>query len=213
MKVHDLAAALIATVLAIPVHAAPSVHPDPAGPILMDGTCEDAAWQSAGFHEIGVGARLRFAANEDFVYLCIEAPPESFANVDLYILNDTSVHNLHASAQLGERVKSETGWPDFRWWNHSGWTANWLPYVGRRVDNGRALPPFGFAPGREFQIARSKFPGSEWRLMVHVHELATANGMDGEARYPAHASEDDPNTWARLVMSVAPATSSLGEVR
>jgi len=208
MTTFDLAAATIAAFLAIPAQAAPVVHPSPAGPILMDGNCDDAAWQRAGVQDIGAGARLRFAASADFVYVCIEAPPESFANADLYIFDGTSVYNLHASAQLGERVKSEDGWPDYQWWNHHGWAANWLPYVGRRVENGRDVPRFRFAAGREFQIARSKFAGSEWRLMIDVHELATESGMNGEARYPALAREEDPQTWARLVIPGAPPNMS-----
>lgn len=211
MKTFDLAAAVTAAFLSTPAEAAPILHANAAGPILMDGNCDDAAWQRAGVQDIGAGARLRVTASDDFVYICIEGPPESFTNVDLYILNGTSVYNLHASAALGERIRSDDGWPAYQWWNHHGWTANWLPYLGRRVENGREVARFAFAAGREFQIARSKFPSSEWRVMVDVHELATDTGMDGEARYPALAREDDPNSWARLVISGAPRNAGVWE--
>jgi hypothetical protein len=198
MRHFYLAASAVAAFLAVPLQAAPVIHADPAGPILVDGSCEDAVWQAATRHEIGLEATVSFVANNDFLYVCVEAPAKSYANVDLYFLSGTLLHNLHASAQLGERLKSPSGWPEFQWWNQKGWTANWLAYVGPRTENGRQLPPFRFAPGREFQIARSKFPGTELRLMLHVHELATETGMQGEVRYPARAREEDPQSWTTL---------------
>lgn len=182
-------------------NAAPMIDADPAGPVLMDGKCSDATWQSAKAHALGNETRIRFAADENFLYVCLEPPLNSFANVDIYVQHGGAIHNLHASAQLGERTKSDSAWPDYQWWNQRGWAANWLPYVGRRPDGDRSRPPFGFVDGREFQIERSKFPGSTLQLMVHVHELATPAGMSGEERFPTAANEDAPQTWIALRMT------------
>lgn len=169
-----------------------------AGPVLMDGACADASWKAAQAHALGHGAAARFLADRDFLYVCVDAPADSYANVDLYLRHGGRLYNLHASAQLGERVRAEAGWPDFQWWNHQGWAANWLPFRGMRRDGETARAQFGFPAGREFQIARARFPGDRLELMVHVHELATPDGLTGEGRFPAAAKEDDPGSWVTL---------------
>lgn len=178
--------------------APPVIKPDRAGPVLMDGACTDRTWQTARAYPLAHGASIRFAANRDFLYVCVDPPAGSFANVDLYIRHDGKLYNLHSSAQLGERVKGEAGWPDWQWGNNLGWTSNWLPWRGIRQDGGQARPRFDTVPGREMQIARTKFPKRTFDLMVHVHELATPAGMIGEDRFPAGAHDDDPASWARL---------------
>jgi hypothetical protein len=178
--------------------APPTITPDRAGPVLMDGACADRTWQEARAYPLADGASVRFAADREFLYICVTPPPESYANVDLYIGHGDGIDNLHASAQLGERRKGAAGWPDYQWWNHRGWAANWTPFTGMRLEGERPRARFGFVPGREFQIARSKYPRPTLGIMVHVHELATPAGPTGEARFPAGASDDAPGSWARL---------------
>lgn len=178
--------------------APPAITPDRAGAVLVDGACTDRTWQAARAYTLAHGASVRFAANRDFLYICVTPPAESYANVDLYLRHAGGIDNLHASAQLGERMKGAAGWPDYQWWNHRGWAANWTPYTGMRLEGERPRVRFGFVPGREFQIARNKYPGRTLDLMVHVHELATPAGLTGEAFFPAGARDDDPRSWARL---------------
>ena len=176
------------------------IKPDRAGQVLMDGACTDPTWQNARAYPLEHGATVRFAANRDFLYICVTPPANSYANVDLYLRHAGGIDNLHASAQLGERTMGASGWPDYQWWNHRGWAANWTPYTGLRLDGERPRVRFGFVPGREFQIARSKYPDRTLDVMVHVHELATPDGPTGETHFPAGAREGDPANWARLLL-------------
>lgn len=180
--------ALLMTTAAAPISA------DKASAILVDGKCTDATWRRARSHDMGQGATVKFAADRDFVWLCIIPPPESFGSVDVY-LRDTAgaLHNLHSSAQLGERLRGADGWPGWTWWNNRDWYGNPV-YTYRKRDG-----EFGFRPseGREMQIARSRFPGRTWTLMIDLQAIGPNNV---QTMFPAGAKVDDPSTWATLTL-------------
>lgn len=183
---------LPAALLALAAAAPAPIQADSAGPILVDGSCADAGWAKARRHDLGHGATLRVAADANHVWLCVDPPAESYATVDLYLRDGQgAVHNLPASAQLGERVRGVGGWPDYSWWNNSGWYANPVEFTGMR--DGRAQ--FRPSRGREMQIARRKFPGKSWTLMLEVRALGSAGA---EAVFPAGATQDDPASWATV---------------
>lgn len=185
---HLMPIALLALAAAAPA----PIKADKAGPILVDGSCDDAGWARAKAYELGHGATLRIAANADFLFLCVAPPAGSYSTVDVYLRDaDGRLHNLHASAQLGERVKDAAGWPDYDWWNNRDWYANPVEFTGMR--EGRAQ--FRTSRGREMQIARRKFPGGSWALMLEVRALGAANA---EAVFPAGAKESHPATWATV---------------
>ncbi|MFC3714037.1 hypothetical protein ACFOMD_15805 [Sphingoaurantiacus capsulatus] len=181
-----------AALLALAAAAPAPIKADKAASMLMDGHCTDAAWTRAKGHDIGHGANLKIAADADFVWLCVTPPAESYATADLYLVDKAgAIHNLHASAQLGERVKGASGWPDYVWGNNVGWYGNPVAFSGAREGRVQFTP----SKGRELQIARSKYPGDRWTLMLEVRALGAANT---ETVFPAGAKEDDTKTWVTV---------------
>lgn len=172
------------------------VTPKAAGPLLVDGRCTDAAWADAERRMLGHGTDVRFLADAHFVYVCVSPPADSFATLDLFFqTGDGQALNLHASAQLGERVKSGAAWPDFEWGNNARWTGNTNRYVDYDRERGRVR--FAYAEGRELQIDRSLLGRGVVPMMAVIQQIRTPDGM-ATLRFPANADEDNQATWGTL---------------
>ena len=77
--------------------------------------------------------------------------------------------NLHASAKLGERTGNNPAWPDWRWWNNEGWSANVARF--NAFEGERFLPDVA----KEFQIALTRLPAPGFRLSL---DLETPGGTE-----------------------------------
>jgi hypothetical protein len=114
--------------------------------------------------KIPSGARLHIKVSGAFVYVAVQFPARRSGFTDVYIASeDGSIHDLHASAKLGERQLHDGTWSEWRnWWNNQGWVAN--------VSQVESFEKRTFVPAdvREYQIERSRFVGREWRLMLDM---------------------------------------------
>jgi hypothetical protein len=64
---------------------------------------DDAEWRDAAVHELPGLARLHVKQSDGFVWLAIELTRSDNGSIDLYLApSDGSIHDLHASAKLGE---------------------------------------------------------------------------------------------------------------
>lgn len=135
-----------------------------------------------------------------FAALAVATGTRAPRPVDIFLEDAAGrVHQLHASAQIGERALADTLWgdwdnPAWRWGNHVDWIAN-----EAKVDSAQpAGLPFSAraypADGTEFQIRRSRFPGGRWRIRVDVG-LFSGNG--DTCTFPNGAGRG-PSTWAVL---------------
>ncbi|UXI68790.1 hypothetical protein [Tahibacter amnicola] len=107
---------------------------------------------------------LRITQHDGTVALCLHYTPPKSYGVDLFLAADDGViHNLHASAMLGERTVTDDAAPTWTWWNHHDWSASVA-----RVTDFRTLT-FAPAEATEFHIRRQRFPGRHWRLRLDVH--------------------------------------------
>ena len=183
--------ALVAFFVALTASVAPA-------PILLDGRCDEPAWQSAASTDIGAGATLRAMADADHVYLCIALPPESQGTFDLYIATPSGAQTqLHVSAQTGERTRGENGWTeDLAFNNHVDWYAPPIPFEGMsRNAEGQLRPDFANVASRELQLRRTRFDGDAWRFMLEVRRL-TADNLP--TTFPAASNPDNVETWSTL---------------
>jgi len=150
-------------------------------------------WSDAAEVKMPRGARLYIKLSGDFVYVAVQFPATRSGFTDLYIApEDGSIHDLHASAKLGERQLHDGKWPEWRnWWNNRGWAAN--------VSQVESFEKRTFVPAdvREYQIERSRFVGREWRLMLDM-SIESQGGECAVARFPVSASGSNPEKWLRV---------------
>ena len=116
------------------------------------------------------------------------------------------IHELHVSAQLGEKVLPATGEaPPFRF----GYTSDWYANEQRRdMQEGERLQKEGKNPieimiataypadGIEFAIRRSKLPGPRW--LMRLGASAIESGKPGWLVHPAGTQERATDGWQVL---------------
>jgi predicted alpha/beta superfamily hydrolase len=168
--------------------------------ILLDTICDGKEWAKASRTRLNETSELLAAQDAAAIYLCVTLPPESYGTTDLYVIgaNAGAPTNLHASAQIGERIKGDAGWPDWVFGRHSGWYSPPVALSEAKIVEGQSRPRLTFtnAGGREIAIEKAKFGGGPWRFMIEVRSL----GADkrGSLNFPANGKPDDPSTWASL---------------
>jgi len=190
---------------------APVRVPDWSGrPILTDGVFSPGEWDDALAVQVQPGLQLLLKESGDFVFLGLKYSPFVLSIVDLFISPDgKSVHHLHVSAQLGERLLNETPGldddPEFIWGDTTGWYANevrWsekkvqaLMKEGKKRDEAQEAAVYRY-DGFEFQIRRSKFASDEWRI-----RLETPMPPDwSPVVFPAGTVPGSTRGWLTLVL-------------
>jgi hypothetical protein len=166
-------------------------HVPKGRPVLIDGKLEKGEWVDSRVKDLPGLARVRVKRSEEYVFLAIELVSSDDGAVDLYLSPSPGrVYDLHSSAKLGERKLENGAWPEWSWWNNSGWVANIS-----RFDSVKQ-PYFLPTKVREFQISRARFPGKEWKMMVEVMTPAEPNWRT--VAYPPGAKNTDTNGWVML---------------
>ena len=176
-------------------------------PVLTDGLLEIEEWGDAFRFEIGQTAIVLVKEHRGHVFVGIDCGElgKPFS-MDLFLsAPGAGIHQLHASAQLGERVlgREEDEDPMWVWGNASGWYANEVrwnqPMAESLVAEGltrdeaqrRALFPY---EGFEFQVKRSKVPGDEWLMRF---EIRSSPDYDAPLVYPSGTAGRDTQGWLR----------------
>ncbi|KRA66292.1 hypothetical protein ASD79_03155 [Caulobacter sp. Root655] len=168
-----------------------------AGPILLDGRCDEPAWVKATPTVLGEGLSMLAVADRDTVTTCWRFPVQTLG-LDLYIEDaQGALHDLHISAQTGERTRTAQGWPEWTGFGqHHGWYAPPFAFSGFKTDDGGVRRiVFAPQPSRELQLTKARFGPGPWRVMVEAQVMTPDAKID---RYPAKAFPDDPATWGIL---------------
>src|SRR6202011_819812 len=159
IMLNSFALATSLFLLSLPPAATPgrdSVTVPQGRSVLLDGRVEETEWEDAKVVLIAHGLRLLLKHDSAYLYVAVlPAEPRTFG-VNLYLApSDTILPylNLHASAKLGERTGTRTSWPEWRWWNNTGWSANVARF--NSFERERFLPDVA----KEFQIALTRLPG------------------------------------------------------
>ena len=160
---------------------------------MIDGRIEPGEWSDAAEVKMPGNACLYLKSSGEFVYVAVRLPEGRSGFTDLYVVSkDSGIYDLHASAKLGERQLQNGKWLDWSdWWNNQGWVAN--------VSQVDSFEKRTFVPAnvREYQIKRSRFRGREWRLMLDM-SLESRGGEYKVVRFPASASDSNPENWLRV---------------
>lgn len=157
---------------------------------MVDGRCSEYTDARARTIPMRDGLVLHVLESDDAVWLCVPLPAESLGMLDLVVESEALERplNLHVSAQLGEwpegdAAKTPTGPDSPLWWNHQGWTANWLWFHGMQDDGKR--PNFAHAPARELQLSKQRFGPLPWKLSFSFMQVRGADGDMRDVQFPA----------------------------
>ena len=169
---------------------------------LFDGRCDQDEWKSATKFELPAQTSVYLMHDNDSLYVCAKGKAEDYAVIDIYVEHDKTgyLHNLHASAQLGERIFKGKEWSKSDRWNLKHWSGFWVPYAGRVESEDGLKPKFLKGTHREMQILRKKFSGDTWNIMISVSGVYQ-NEKSTSFSYPDKAVDTDKSTWATFSFS------------
>jgi hypothetical protein len=166
-----MAAALVTALpsrTGLPVAPVPALTVPTGRPALVDGHTDPGEWSDARVLAAAPGMQLYLKRDAEFLYVAVVRTEPALFGVNLYLRaspsSDAEVDylNLHASARLGERRGHAGAWPEWTWWNTTGWTASLTRAVS--FEERRFLPD----TAKEFQIRLDRLPGRAFALSVDV---------------------------------------------
>jgi ketosteroid isomerase-like protein len=178
-------------------------------PVLLDGLFSPGEWEDAEKIAIHQNVNLYLKRYGGHVFIGIKITPYKTSVVDMFISPDgESIHHLHTSAQIGERlVNKDSGpWdnPSFVWGYSVDWYANeirWdngkmedLMKKGKDRNEAQEMSYFTY-DGFEFQIRQSKFSSDQWLFRI---EVPMAPDFDKPVIYPSGTEMKSTKGWVRL---------------
>ncbi len=178
---------LLSYLLAISIAGAPVpvLEVRRGAPVTLDGRIDETEWRDAAMLPIAGGYRLYAKLAGDDLLLALRYPEPTFVGVDLYVDGpDGSLFNMHASAQLGQRVPEGEGWTAWNWGNNVGWHS----HVTERTPDRTS---FVAQQGREFRISRALLAWPQLRLRIALND-------ERSLVWPAGTGQRDASGWARL---------------
>jgi hypothetical protein len=196
-------ARMLALLLAVALPAAADAPPAlesrmTTTPVLLDGLCPEAEWRGAARVALDATHELMLMHDAEFAYACITGPADEHLTLDLYLLGTRKDPplNLHASAQVGERMRGAHGWPPYEWWNHRDWYSPAVPFTGVAGEGDERRPQFATGKPRELQVRRARFGDGPWRAMLAVGGKRAADGSWQPLVFPPGAKDDAPDGWS-----------------
>jgi hypothetical protein len=195
-----------------PVTADTIVVPPGVGtPVLTDGVFSDGEWDDAAQLHVNDSITVFFKQQNGHVFIGVLCPELTIPVFDLFFdPRGGEIHQLHLSAQLGERILNETSEdaedPAFVWGRTSDWYANEIRWDASELDRrvaagadrdaifGEVVFPY---EGAEFQIKHSKFGGESWRMRL---ETVWHGSYDDPHVFPPETSRRDSADWIVLIV-------------
>ncbi|MCK7592940.1 hypothetical protein [Pseudomarimonas salicorniae] len=170
---------------------------------LFDGRCDQEEWRPATVIDLPAGVSLRFMHDRHSLFVCAEGKAQDHTVIDIYIEDAATgrLHNLHASAQLGERVFNGDSWSESEFWNNRDWGGFWVPYAGQEETDSGPRTQFLKGSHREIQILRRRFAGESWNLMVVIGAVFREDGSAVRLSFPDDGVATDASTWRRIAFS------------
>jgi 3-oxoadipate enol-lactonase len=178
-------------------------------PVLLDGLFSPGEWEDAMKIDIHSNVHLYLKKYGGHVFIGIKVTPYRTSVVDMFISpNGESIHHLHTSAQICERIVNEDSgpWdnPSFIYGYSIDWYANeirWdnekmqeLMKKGKSRNEAQEMSYFKY-DGYEFQIKQSKFPSDQWLFRI---EVPMAPDFDKPIIYPPDTVMKSTKDWLRL---------------
>ena len=163
-------------------------------------------WQAATKIELPAQVSIYLMHDKDSLFVCAKGKAEDYTVIDLYIEHAETghLHNLHASAQLGERLLTDKEWSESEFWNLEDWGGFWVPYAGNEETEDGKRTKFLKGSHREIQVLRKKFAANTWNMMIGVSAVNHEGKYGAEFFYPEGAVDTDKSTWEKFSFQVKP---------
>ena len=183
--------------------------------LITDGTFTASEWKNATIVSVSEkdSIDLYLKNHQEHVLLGIKVPFKMVAYIDLFVdFGKGYIHHLHSSAQIGERILTDTTWTDTNpathWGNANQWYANEM-----RTDRVKAQELVTQDPNRdrnqmllqttypidgyEYIFHKKRFSDKVWNIRLEVR-----TGMPGSASviYPANSVRKDSKNWAKIIL-------------
>ncbi|MCC2604901.1 hypothetical protein [Planctobacterium marinum] len=173
-----------------------------AAAALLDGKCGSDEWDAATKLDLPAGASLLMMQDKDYFYLCARGKPEDYTVLDVFIKHPQTkqLHKFHLSAQMGEAIFVGNDWRPSATWDLQDYAGFWVPYFGLQDPENRKDPKFAKGTHRQIQIARKKFAGNLWTMMIGVSAIIQGD-KNVSLFFPEQAQETDVNSWALFSFS------------
>ncbi len=170
---------------------------------LLDGRCGIEEWQAATKVELPAQVSVYLMHDADSLFVCAKGKAEDYTVIDLYIEHAETghLHNLHASAQLGERLRTDREWSESEFWNLEDWGGFWVPYAGNEETEDGTRTRFLKGSHREIQVLRRKFAGNAWNMMIGVSAVHHEGKYGAEFFFPEGAVDTNASTWGAFAFS------------
>jgi hypothetical protein len=170
---------------------------------LFDGRCDQSEWATATKFTLPAEIDVYLMHDERSLFICAKGKMEDYTVLDLYIENEESgqLYNLHASAQLQERLLTDSGWTKPGFWNNKDWSGFWVPYAGEEDTEQGTRTKFLEGSDREIQVLRKKFVGNTWNMMIRVSGVYHEGKYGAEFFYPKKAVDTDKLSWRKFSFS------------
>ena len=210
---------MLAPLAALLSGAAPVIQEPPAvrvpegdgARVLTDGIFSPGEWDDALTIDLRPGIQLLLKRNAGFVFIGVRYSPFTLSVIDLFISPDgEAIHQLHVSAQMGERLLTRAPGaaeaPEFVWGATADWYANEIRWNERKlqtlVRDGQSRDEAQLASlyrydGFEIQIRQSKFSSDEW--LVRLESPASPDWAHPVV-YPAGTDTESTRGWLKLML-------------
>jgi len=179
------------------------------GPVLLDGLFSPREWEDAKRVDLHENVSLFLKTLRGHLFIGVKISPFRTSAIDMFISPDgKSIHHLHASAQISERLVHENSgrWdnPSFIWGQAVDWQANEIRWDQEKMQalikegqsEGVAQEMSNFKyDGFEFQIRQSKFGAGDWLFRI---EVPVAQHFDRPVVFPPATGMKSTTGWARL---------------
>ncbi|MFC3094535.1 hypothetical protein DRW07_13400 [Alteromonas sediminis] len=164
---------------------------------LLDGRCEAQEWQYAIKSNLAANTGVYLMHNDESIFVCATGKAEDYTVLDIYIEDPKTglLHNLHASAQLSEKVMKGNEWESVGQWELHQWSGFWVPYAGQEGDENRKRPIFLKGKDREIRILKEKFSGNSWNMMFGLGGVKQDGEFGPTILYPEGGVSTDSSTW------------------
>lgn len=174
-----------------PIFAQEITVPQSHNPILLDGKYSEKEWKDAFSVQVNDSLTLYIKQDSEYLYWCLRNKNQkpSLLGIDFYINHPNGLINLHASAQLGERLFNKGTYGEWDWWNNRGWAANvsrFSNFTGQRFLRDEA---------KEFQLHKSRLGVATFRMMFQLAQPVPP------PPFPPEAVPEDPGKWLIVKIS------------
>jgi len=181
-------------------------------PILIDGIFSPGEWEDAVSFRVDQRVNLLIKTKKGHLFIGIKCNDLKIPVADIYISSEQGpIYQLHASAQLGERILSNKSGrendPSYNWGETKDWYANEVRWNNRELESiiesegitrdeafSRVVYPY---EGFEFQIKYSKFHTNELWIMLDISYEDTDRKS---IIIPTNTERKHIDNWIKLIL-------------